>query len=77
MQLLQQEVLPGAKSAYDAAGIGFAHGKFSFLDVLDAQRSYFSARSQYLQALGEAHRAAADVDRLLGTADARLAATQN
>lgn len=78
IQLLQQDVLPGAKSAYEAASTGFAHGKFNFLEVLDAQRTYFSAKSQYLQALGEAHRAAADVDRLLGArSDAPLVATQN
>ena len=66
VQSLQQDVLPGAKSAYDAATIGFENGKFNFLEVLDAQRTYFTAKSQYLKALGEAHRAAADIDRLLG-----------
>lgn len=64
---LEAEVLPGAKSAYDAAGIGFENGKFSFLEVLDAQRTYFAARSQYLLALAQAHRAAAEIDRLLGS----------
>jgi cobalt-zinc-cadmium efflux system outer membrane protein len=66
VQSLEQDVLPGAKSAYDAATIGFENGKFNFLEVLDAQRTYFTAKSQYLKALGEAHRAAADIDRLLG-----------
>ena len=78
IQSLQQDVLPGAKSAYDAATIGFENGKFNFLEVLDAQRTYFTAKSQYLKALGEAHRAAADVDRLLGsTTDRNLLAPQN
>ena len=78
IQSLQQDVLPGAKSAYDAATIGFENGKFNFLEVLDAQRTYFTAKSQYLKALGEAHRAAADVDRLLGSPhDSRLTAPQN
>ncbi len=39
IQSLQQDVLPGAKSAYDAATIGFENGKFNFLEVLDAQRT--------------------------------------
>ena len=78
VQSLRQDVLPGAKSAYDAATIGFENGKFNFLEVLDAQRTYFTAKSQYLKALGEAHSAAADVDRLLGgPAGPRLIATQN
>ena len=66
VQVLQSDVLPGSKSAYDAATIGFENGKFNFLEVLDAQRTYFTAKSQYLKALAEAHRAAAEIDRLLG-----------
>lgn len=63
---LQKEILPGAQSAYEAATKGFEYGKFGFLDVLDAQRTLLQARSQYLRALSEAHRAAADIDRILG-----------
>ena len=66
VDVLQRDVLPGAKSAYDAATVGFENGKFNFLEVLDAQRTYFAAKSQYLKALAEAHRAAADIDRVLG-----------
>ena len=65
-EALQKEILPGAQSAYDAATKGFEYGKFGFLDVLDAQRTLLQAQSQYLRALSEAHRAAADIDRLLG-----------
>lgn len=63
---LQKEVIPGAQSAFDAATKGFEFGKFGFLDVLDAQRTLLQAKSQYLRALSEAHRAAADIDRILG-----------
>ncbi|RJF95588.1 TolC family protein [Noviherbaspirillum saxi] len=65
---LQKEIVPGAQSAYDAASKGFEFGKFGFLDVLDAQRTLLQAKSQYLRALSEAHRAAADIDRILGEA---------
>ena len=63
---LQKEVIPGAQSAFDAATKGFEFGKFGFLDVLDAQRTLLQAKSQYLRALSAAHRAAADIDRILG-----------
>lgn len=66
--LLQRDILPGAQRAYDAATRGFELGKFSFLDVLDAQRTSFQAKSQYLRALAEAHRSAAEIDRILGAA---------
>ena len=74
---LRREVLPGAKSAYDAATIGFENGKFSFLEVLDAQRSYFAAKSQYFKALAEAHRTAADIERVLGEAAPSAIPTAN
>ena len=65
-QTVRDQVLPGAQSAYDAATKGFELGKFNFLDMLDAQRTLFQAKAQYLRARGEAHRAAVDIDRLLG-----------
>jgi cobalt-zinc-cadmium efflux system outer membrane protein len=74
-ETLQREVVPGAQSAFDAATRGFELGKFSFLEALDAQRTLFQARAQHLRALGDAHRAAADIDRLIGTSTVPLAAT--
>ena len=68
IEILQREILPGAQSAYDAATKGFLMGKFSFLEVLDAQRTLFQAKSQYLRALAEAHRSAAEIERVLGEA---------
>lgn len=65
-ELLRAEVLPGAQSAYEAATIGFENGKFSFLEVLDAQRTLFAAKSQYLNALANFHRALSELDGLLG-----------
>jgi outer membrane protein, heavy metal efflux system len=36
------------------------------LDVLDAQRTLFEARGQYLEALATYHRAVAETERLIG-----------
>lgn len=63
---LRSEILPSALSAFDAASKGFSAGKFSFLDVLDAQRTLFQAKSQYIQALLDAHQAVAEIERILG-----------
>lgn len=65
-QTLRQEIIPGALSAYEAASKGFELGKFSFLEVLDAQRTLFQARTQYLKSLSDAHRTAAELERVLG-----------
>lgn len=61
-----QEILLGAQSAYEAARKGFDFGKFSFLEVLDAQRTLFQAKTQYIQTLALAHQAEADIQSILG-----------
>uniref|UniRef100_UPI00145EE1EE TolC family protein n=1 Tax=Aromatoleum evansii TaxID=59406 RepID=UPI00145EE1EE len=66
---LAAQVLPGAQSAYEAAVKGFELGKFSFLEALDAQRTLLQARMQALRAIADAHRARAELDRILGSAD--------
>lgn len=74
-ELLRNDVLPGAKSAYEAATIGFENGKFSFLEVLDAQRTFFSAKSQYLNALAAVHRAVTDLESILGQPESVVSST--
>ena len=68
LESLESDILPGAQSAHDAVLKGFELGKFGFLEVLDAQRTLSAARSQELDALREAHHAAASIERLLGDA---------
>jgi cobalt-zinc-cadmium efflux system outer membrane protein len=51
---------------------GYELGKFSFLDVLDAQRTLFQGQS-YVRALAGAHAARADIGRLVGTPLAAVA----
>lgn len=63
---LRQAVLPGAQEAFDAVSEGYRLGKFGYLDVLDAQRTLLSASGAYLNALAEYHKAAANVERLIG-----------
>lgn len=71
IEALRRDVLPGAQIAYDAARRGFELGKFGFLDVLDAQRTFLQACGQYFTALSQAHRLLAEMDRRLGSADVR------
>lgn len=66
MQRLETVVLPSAQQAREDASKGFDAGKFSFLDVLDAQRALLQARTRYLNTLAAAHQAAADIDRITG-----------
>ncbi|HML95712.1 MAG TPA: TolC family protein [Thermodesulfobacteriota bacterium] len=64
--LLGQDVVPRAEEAYSSIFEGYREGKFSLLDVLDAQRTVFDTKLEYVNALGAYHRALADVERLTG-----------
>jgi outer membrane protein, heavy metal efflux system len=64
---LQGDVLPAAQNTYEITTKGFELGKFSFLEVLDAQRVLFQTKSQALRALAETHRAATEIERVIGT----------
>lgn len=66
INIIQNDVLPLAKSAFDAAGQGYRQGKFEYLVVLDAQRTFFEVRARYIEALTGYHKARADVERLIG-----------
>ena len=69
-----QVILPAAQSAVDTATRGFEMGKFNFLDVLDAQRTLFEARSQYLQAVADSTDAWVRIERIYGDTRALLPA---
>lgn len=63
-QRLKTKLLPSAKRAFKLARIGFVKGRFSYHEVLDAQRTLFDARSQYYDSLRRYHTARANVERL-------------
>jgi cobalt-zinc-cadmium efflux system outer membrane protein len=64
---LKQDILPAAQGAFEAAEEGFREGKFSFLELLDAQRTLFESRGRYVESLSNYHKAVADVERLIAT----------
>jgi len=63
---LKNDVLPAAQLAFDVAREGYQHGKFGYLDVLDAQRTLFEAKAQYIDSLGAYHQLMAEMERLIG-----------
>ena len=73
---MTDDVLPGARLVYDTALAGFRLGKFSFLDVLDAQRTLIDAQSRQVEAMAAAHQAVTDIQSLIGSADTTAAALE-
>jgi cobalt-zinc-cadmium efflux system outer membrane protein len=66
VKVLQQEVLPATHETFRAIQEGYRQGKFGFLEVLDAQRTLFETRRQFLETLTTYHEAVADIERLIG-----------
>lgn len=66
IEQLKSTVIEDAQNAYDLINQGFRMGKYGFLDVLDAQRTLFEVKSQYVNALGEYHIAMAALEQLIG-----------
>jgi outer membrane protein, heavy metal efflux system len=64
VRILRGTVLPGAKSAVDQITEGYATGRFSQLDVLDAQRTYNENQTEYVKALSDSQKARVQIDTL-------------
>lgn len=63
---LRDVAIPKSRAVYDGVADGYAKGLFRYIEVLDAQRTLFELRGQYLQATAAYHSAAADLERLTG-----------
>ncbi len=63
---LRDHLLPGARSAFETCDEGYRYGKFDYLDVLDAQRTFLETRARYIDTLAEVHKSRVDVARLTG-----------
>lgn len=70
----QNNILPFAQRAYAQAEDGYNRGAFSFLDLLDAQRTLYNEQDKYLKSLNTFYEAKAQVDMLTG-AYAEIAAS--
>lgn len=62
---LRDNILPVAEVAFEGTGVGFRNGKYSYLEVLDAQRTLSELKSQYVETLITYNYAKADIERLI------------
>jgi cobalt-zinc-cadmium efflux system outer membrane protein len=63
---LKEKVLPDAQAVFKASEEGYKQGKFDYLILLDAQKTLFDVKTQYIDALQSYHQAVADVERFIG-----------
>ena len=64
---LKNTIVPGMKKVLEAQQEGFRMGKFDYLEVLDAQRSFFEGKRNLLDALISYHKGIAELERLTGS----------
>jgi cobalt-zinc-cadmium efflux system outer membrane protein len=67
-----ERILPKASNALRLVQTGFEEGKFTFIDLLDTQRTTAEARLQYQEKLLDLNVAHAELEALLG----RVSATE-
>ena len=66
VETLRRTALPSAEQAARFATLGYGEGRFSFLEVLDAQRALSDTRAQLVEAIQAFHALRAQVQRLRG-----------
>jgi len=65
---LQKEVMPKVDETFQKIQRGYQQGKFSYLEVLDTQRTLFDVREAFLDALTRYHQSIVRLERLTGQA---------
>jgi cobalt-zinc-cadmium efflux system outer membrane protein len=63
---LQDSILPGAREVFGASQTAYTEGKIDYLNVLDAQRTYFVSQTEYIETLVSYHKAKTDMEGLVG-----------
>lgn len=64
---IEVSLLPAAEKAFALSRKSYTSGKFPYIEVLDAQRTLFDVKEQYISDLNEYHQAKAIVEQLTST----------
>lgn len=68
--MLKETILPQAKDAYEKVNEGYLAGRFTYLEMVDAQNSLTQANVNYIESLAVYHLAVAQIEGLTGRANA-------
>ena len=66
IDILKNDIIPEAQAAYTTISEGYLNGRFTYLDVVDAQRMWFESREQYIGVLKNYHINILELDRIMG-----------
>ena len=63
---MKKEIIPESENAYEITKQGYLHGRFAFIDLLDAQRTLFDTEAQYLLELADYYKSLVELEKLTG-----------
>jgi outer membrane protein, heavy metal efflux system len=66
LELMKKEIIPQAKKSLRIAQDGYDQGRFSYLDLLDAQRTLLDVLHENIEAAYSLHSYSNSIERLLG-----------
>ena len=72
IDLLYNEIIPEANTAFSTIKEGYLNGRFTYLDVVDIKEIWFQSRVQYLHALYEYHTQYLALNTILGNKNHNL-----
>lgn len=75
VKVYQDQIIKDADKAYSQVSEGYSAGRFSFLDLLDAQRTLYDAQESWLNSLLDLHEAKAQADFLMMTHASQIRTT--
>jgi outer membrane protein TolC len=65
-QLYRDQVIPAAQRNVESARAGYTAGGVDFLRLIDAERQLIMLREQQVEAVGDYHRALAELQQAVG-----------
>ena len=66
INLLLNEIIPEANSAFTIIQDGYFNGRYTYLDVVNMREIWFQSREQYLSALSDYHISFLEMNSILG-----------
>jgi cobalt-zinc-cadmium efflux system outer membrane protein len=66
IQLLKETILPQAREAFEKVNDGYRAGRFSYLEIVDAQNTLITANLRYIEALAAYQQTVAEIESLTG-----------
>jgi len=62
---MKNEILPAANELFESSTTAYNEGKIDYLNLLDAQRTFFDVQNEYIESLADYHIAKTEIEKLI------------